>query len=223
MESRSLRLLTLLDYPRGDVKRGERIYEELKERGVEDLKFISKGYRGVVFKGLLKGKPVAVKVRRSDTPKEVPLKEYEFLSYLFNTFGSDTPAPLPYFSTGDFVVMEWIEGKPFPDAFKEEPRLSTRGALISCYKLDVSKVEHSEIKGEKHLIFTGEDVKVIDFESAKFKERPRNLLQFVGYHLIGRGLYRELGVSLGTLRGLIELYKLDPDEGLKGFLSELKL
>ncbi len=212
-------LPSLLDYPRGSRERGERILRELLERGVELLSFVSKGYRGVVFKGLLKGKPVAVKVKRSDTPKEVTAKEFKFLSYLYHLYGQESPAPIPYLFSPDFVVMKWVEGLPFNLAFNQNPKGVTKEALRACYDLDQAGVEHSEIKGEKHLLFTGKRVKVIDFESAKFKERPRNLLQFVGYHLIGRGLSDKLGIGKEKLRKLLELYKVSPDEGFREFLA----
>jgi len=221
MEYRNLPLSALLDYPRGSRERGERILRELIERGVGELSFVSKGYRGVVFRGLLKGRPVAVKVKRSDTPKEVSLKEFNFLSHLYRLYREETPAPVPYFATEDFIVMEWVSGEILPVAFRKEPRRVVKEALKACYKLDRAGVEHSEIKGEKHLIFTGDRVKVIDFESAKFKERPRNLLQFVGYHLIGKGLCGELGLKEEELREFLSLYKKNPEEGFKSLLSLL--
>jgi len=216
MEFQSLPPFNLIE-----PERLSKILSQLKERGVENLSFASKGYRGVVFKGYLKGRPVAVKVKRSDTPKEVPLKEFNFLSHLFNLYGPETPAPAPHFATEDFVVMEWIEGKPFGQAFKEFGRQVVREALKSVYQLDRAGVEHSEVKGEKHLIFNGQRVKVIDFESAKFKEKPRNLLQFVGYHLIGKELYRELGLERGELLKLMELYKREPEAAFRALTSKL--
>ena len=219
MDFRNLPLLTLLDYPRGDRERAVGILKALKEKGVEGLSFVSKGYRGVVFKALLNGRPVAVKVKRSDTPKNVSLREFEFLTHLYKLYREETPAPLPYLATEDFIVMEWIEGRPFPGAFEENGKRVVIEAVKACYRLDRAGVEHSEIKGEKHLIFTGDRIKVIDFESARFKERPRNLLQFVGYHLIGRELYRRLGLTVEELKRALSLYKENPEEGFRRLIS----
>jgi len=219
MASQSSQLFRLLDYPRGDEERGRELYSRLTSLGLGELTFISKGYRGVVFKAYLNGRPVAVKVKRPDTLKDVPLKEFKFLSHLYNIYGSGSPAPIPYAAEPDFIVMEWVEGRPFPEAFKELKGEAVKEALKACYKLDKAGVEHSEIKGEKHLIHTSSSVKVIDFESAKFKERPRNLLQFVGYHLIGRGLYRELGLSRAELLKLLEDYKKSPQDAFNRLLA----
>jgi putative serine/threonine protein kinase len=222
MESRNSQLYSLLDYPRQEPERGRELYRELSNLGVTELEFASKGYRGVVFKAYFKGRPVAVKVKRSDVRKDSPIeKEYSFLKHLFELYGDETPAPVPFFYTKDFLVMEWVSGKSFAEAFKEEPFKVVREALISCYKLDVAKVEHTEIKGNKHLIYTGSRVKIIDFESARFKEKPRNLLQFVGYHLIGRKLFKELSLKEEELRMALELYKKEPDRGLEALFKLL--
>ncbi|WP_457680148.1 hypothetical protein [Thermovibrio sp.] len=213
MEFRNLRLFKLLDYPRGDIERGRELSLKLKASGVSKLSFVSKGYRGVVFKAYYEGKPVAVKVKRADSQKPVVEKEFTFLTHLYSLYGKETPAPIPYLKGEDFIVMEWVEGTDFFTAFKERPKEVCLFALSSCYKLDRAKVEHSEIKGEKHLVVRKEDLKVIDFESAKFKEFPRNLLQFVGYYLVGRELYKELGIPKRELLKALEVYKKEPEKG----------
>ncbi|TCK05366.1 putative serine/threonine protein kinase [Phorcysia thermohydrogeniphila] len=221
-------LYLLLDYPTCREERALRILKELQKLGVELLEFVAKGYRGTVFKGKLNRNLVAIKVKRSDVLKEKLIeKECEILKHLEN-FSIKTeeqnPAPKVHQCTEEYLIMEFIEGLPFSRALKNyDPKTVVKEALRSCYFLDRAGVKHSEIKGEKHLLFDGQRIRVIDFESAKFSERPRNLLQFVGYHLIRRKeLLRELGISQERVRELIELYKENPDEGFKAFILELR-
>jgi len=219
MESQSSRLFKLLSYPSGDVLRGEEIYKKIKNFGVENLSFVSKGYRGIVFKGELNGRKVAVKVPRSDVKKEnFLLKECEVLRYLSEKLGEKNPAPFPFGCSPDFLVMEWIEGIPFSEAFKRFGLDVILGALRSCFLLDESGVEHCEIKGEKHLIYNGRKVRIIDFESAKFKDSPRNLLQFFGYHVLGKGI---LELDKGKVMELLNLYKVNRDAGYRALVSLL--
>ena len=214
MEFPSSQLFSLLDYPRGNPEEGKKKFELLSSYGVKNLSFVAKGYRGVVFKGELSGRPVAVKVPRSDVSKQnLPQKECSFLKHLDRCLKEKNPAPAPLLCASDFLVMEWIEGIPFLEAYRVYGKPVILSALESCYLLDSCGVEHSEIKGEKHLLYDGKRVRIIDFESAKFKDKPRNLLQFIGYHVLRRKeLLGELGIDRGELLTLIDRYKENPAE-----------
>ena len=221
MEFQSSQLFNLLDYPRCNPEIGKRRFDLLTAYGVKSLSFVSKGYRGVVFKGELSGKPVAVKVPRADAGKEnIAEKECSILKHLQRCLGEENPAPEPYICTPEFVVMEWIEGIPFSQALERYGKSAVLSALKSCYLLDMCGVEHSEIKGEKHLLFDGERVRVIDFESARLKERPRNLLQFVGYHLLRKKeLLEKMGIDEGELLLRISTYKEAPRKAFPEIVS----
>ncbi|WP_456436498.1 hypothetical protein [Thermovibrio ammonificans] len=208
--SPSSQLLRLLDYPRGDEGEGRKLLERIESAGVKGLSFVAKGYRGVVFKGSLKGKPVAVKVKRSDAGKDSLLeREFSVLEHLERALGPENPAPKPYLLGDGFLVEEWIEGLPFERALELYPAaLVVTRALEAAHLLDRAGVEHSELKGEKHLLFDGSRFRVIDFESARFKKRPRNLLQVAGYHLLRREkLLEELGLTREELLSALNRYK----------------
>jgi len=216
MEFQTSQFYEYLDYPAKRKERINKLLNLLKEKGITLDSFIAKGYRGVVFKGMYRGKPVAVKVLRSDVEKENPLqKECEILNYLTNKLKSENPAPYPYLCTSEFIAMEFIEGLTFSKALENyDPYTVLKEALRSCYLLDKAGVRHSEIKGEKHLIFDGRRFRIIDFESAKFSDKPRNLLQFVGYHLIrNKELLKKLGICKKDLRLAIEIYKENKKDG----------
>ena len=218
----------LLDYPACREERALRILKELRELGVELLQFIAKGYRGTVFKGKLNGKPIAIKVKRSDVSKERLIeKECEILKYLEDfskKTGEKNPAPKVYRCTGEYLIMEFINGLTFSRALKiYDPKTVVKEAIKSCYFLDRAGIKHSEIKGEKHLIFDGQRIRIIDFESAKTSEKPRNLLQFIGYHLMRRKeILKEIEIDPERIKKLIELYKKNPHRGFKAFIKELQ-
>ena len=221
MEFPNSQLFSLLDYPRGEVRVGEKRYNLLRSYGVKNLRFVARGYRGVVFRGEFSGKPVAVKVPRSDAGKDnVVEKECSILRYLKSCLKEENPAPEPYICTPDFIVMEWIEGIPFPVAVENFGKEVVLSALKSCYLLDTCGVEHSEIKGEKHLLFDGKRVRIIDFESAKLKKKPRNLLQFVGYHLLRKKeVLKVFRVDERELLSLLSDYKENPETAFPKILS----
>jgi putative serine/threonine protein kinase len=219
-------LYFFLDYPACREERALKILRELQKLGVELSEFVAKGYRAAVFKGKLNGSIVAIKVKRSDVLKEKLIeKECKILKHIESfsiETGEQNPAPKVYYCSNEYLVMEFIRGLPFSKALRNyDPRTVVKEALKSCYFLDRAKVKHSEIKGEKHLLFDGQRIRIIDFESSKFSEKPRNLLQFVGYHLIRKKkLLQEIGINQERIRELIELYKEDPEEGFRAFIQE---
>ncbi len=220
-----MKLEKYLDYPCGRKDRVNRFLSLLSEKGIELSCLVAKGYRGVVFKGYWKGSPVAVKVKRCDSEKEnVLLKECNFLKYLESfskKSGKENPAPFPYLCFKDFLVMEFIEGVVFEKAVKVfDWREVTCSFIDACAFLDSAGVKHSEIKGGKHLIFS-ERGRIVDFESASFSEKPRNVLQFVGYYLIGRKLLKPFGVNEKLLFSFIEAYKKDPERAIGEFKESI--
>ncbi len=214
-----------LDYPCGRSERIEYVLSVLEREEVKLLYPIAKGYRGVVFKGYWKNKPVAVKVERCDSgKKDALLKECNILKYLSSfseRFGKENPAPFPYLCLKGIIVMELIEGVGFERALREfDWREVTCSFLEACAFLDFAGVNHSEIKGKKHLIFSGRG-RIIDFESASFSRHPRNVLQFVGYYLVGKKLLRPFGVEDGYLFSFINFYKKDPERAIEDFKNFL--
>jgi|GEM_PF-941106 len=212
-------LLLILNRLEKSRKNGRKVLSELERHGVKLSGFIARGYRGIVFEGTFKGKAVAVKVRRSRAKAEKTLKECRILQYLerfSQSTGEANPAPAVYLCTGEFIVMELVSGRPLRATMEEQPLPASLSAIRACYFLDRAGVKHSEIKGEKHLLFDGERVRIIDYDTATFSEKPRNVLQFIGYHLIGKPhLLRQIGVSKAELLSATKVYKEDREKGFK--------
>ncbi|SMP02650.1 putative serine/threonine protein kinase [Desulfurobacterium pacificum] len=213
-----------LDYPLGRREVVERRLGKLEEVGVTLISVVAKGYRGVVFKGKTSdGSLVAIKFKRSDTVKNVIEKELQFLEFL-DAFSKKVnipnPAPKVLAADKDFIVMEFIEGEKIVDLQGERLKEALLSTVDSCYFLDLARVQHNEIKGGKHLIFSGQHVKIIDFESANFSKKTRNLFQFVGYYLVGKKLLPNL--NLKEILALLQNYKKDPEKTVETLKNYLK-
>ncbi|AAB90815.1 MULTISPECIES: hypothetical protein [Archaeoglobus] len=104
------------------------------------------------------------------------LKEVKFLTLLQPFFFT----PKLYFV--DFanlrIVMERLRGRRFDEAFI---RKAVERALEACFIMDVMGVEKQEMNHPDKHIIVGDDVYLIDFERARFKDRPSNLTQFCMY------------------------------------------
>ncbi len=216
MEFQNSQLLKFVDYPESRKEVVENILESLSKHGVELESFIAKGFRSTVFKGKLNDKEVAIKILRSDSGKEKALlNECNFLKKLKEI------APKPFICSKDFIVMEFIKGKPFKEALEQASDIKDLKKLImdalkACYKLDTMKIKHSELKGEKHVIFSDGKIRIIDFESATESETPGNLPQFAGFHLVrNEKLLRKIGVKKEDLLEALKEYKSNPGRGFE--------
>ena len=105
-------------YPKGTKAQIKSRIKELKSLGVESVSFpgelqvgtisiLGKGYVGIVVLGKIGRKKVAVKIRRSDSPRKNLKKEAELLGI---TNQSNVGPKLVNFSK-NFLVMEYLDGE----------------------------------------------------------------------------------------------------------------
>ena len=109
-------------YPKGSKSQIESRMKELKSLGVESISFqgelqvgtiniLGKGYVGVVVLGKIGRKKVAVKIRRSDSPRKNLKKEAELLKITNQT--SVGPKLVDF--SKNFLGMEDLDGKKIGD------------------------------------------------------------------------------------------------------------
>jgi len=154
----------------------EMLNKILKENNIKLIDFVGKGHRGVVFKGLMNDKLVAVKVPRLGA-KNTIYHEGSILKEI-NKFGV---GPTVYNFSEDFLIMEFAEGitlkeyMNYNDIDKKELLWIIEETLRQCLKLDLHKIDHTEIQGGKHIIINKNIKKIylIDFDKAK-KRKPHN-------------------------------------------------
>ena len=109
-------------YPKGTKSQIKSRIKELGALGVESISFqgelqvgtisiLGKGYVGVVVLGKIGRKKVAVKIRRSDSPRKNLKKEAELLKITNRT---NVGPKLVGFSK-NFLVMEYLDGQKIGD------------------------------------------------------------------------------------------------------------
>ena len=153
-------------------------FEEFKKE-VHNLEKIGEGWRGIVYKGVWKGKKVAIKVTKAKDKLKAIRKEAEILERLKDYEGF----PKILLKGDDFFVYEFIEGKPYGKlkADKEEKKKILRKILELAYLLDKLGIQREEFANINKNVLIGEDSKVyvIDFDRGVFKENPSNVRQFL--------------------------------------------
>ena len=143
--------------------------------------YIGRGHRGVVFKAFSdkyvdeNGNHIilAVKIPRLDTPKITIPHEGKILEKT-NSFGV---GPKVYEYSEAHMVMEYVDGEMLKDCIDdltpEEVLFVIEETLRQCLRLDLHKIDHTEIQGGKHIMVSKKGIYIIDFDKAR-EHSPKN-------------------------------------------------
>ncbi len=184
-----------------------------------NLAILGKGYVGVVVIAKKGNKQVALKIRRTDSPRKGMKNE----SVLLKLVNSVNVGPKMFDVSRNFLVMEYLEGDKFGDwidllkgvGSAKKLKSTIKDILEDCYRLDQIGFDHGELSNiSKHIIVGKTKASLIDFESSSTKRRPSNVTSITQAFFIGSG----------NARKIQKIYKNPPKEkiieGLKRYKQE---
>ncbi|MCS6788880.1 MAG: hypothetical protein NZ733_06290 [Aigarchaeota archaeon] len=188
-----------LSYPNGDLRYGSEILLSLKSLGVEEVAVaadggpfaLGKGFRNVVFLVKARGEALAAKVRRDDWP----FKEVWRETKVHRAANSVGVGPWLLGAERSVILMEFVDGVRLPDwvsvAAGDDLIAALKSLLYQCRALDVAGIDHGELGDpSKHVVVSrGGKVVIIDFGSARFTPRPKNVTAIASF--ISRGFLKE--------------------------------
>lgn len=194
---------TIIGYPKATKKQINSRIHELKNLGIKSLSFqggsqlgrlrvLGKGYAGIVVMGKLKNKIVAVKIRRTDSPRTSLKDESNFLRIA----NKMEIGPLLIKNSRNFMIMEFLDGEKIGKWIiglknkKSCPLLksSIKKILQDCYSLDKIGVDHGELSNISKHVIVGKKTTLIDFESASTRRRAANVTSATQAIFIGSGI-----------------------------------
>jgi putative serine/threonine protein kinase len=194
--------LTILTYPRPNLKQAKSRIKQMVELGIERITFegrtkigrlglVGIGTVGLVVKGTGRGDEVyALKIRRADANRESMAEEFR-LTQLANRVRVGAPA---YNCTKDVMSMRYIKGVELEDYVKATNGMGTarkirelaHALLNQCRKLDLIGLDHGQLSNlRKHVIIDGDTPYIIDFESASQKRALKNVTTAAQYLFLG--------------------------------------
>nr|WP_157200699.1 protein kinase [Methanocaldococcus fervens] len=187
------------------------VINKLENKGVEIIDVLGKGHRGVVLKGIYNNKEVAIKIPRTDSPKNTIENEAKILKYLENY----NIAPKVYKYGRDYLIMEFIDGEELKSAVEklDKNRLLkvVEDILKITLKLDMLGIEHKEIQGGRHFLVTDKKTYIIDFDKAKEKKTTRNFTGAVallfGEGKLARTIREKLNIGMDEIKFIREFAK----------------
>ncbi|MFW6378517.1 MAG: hypothetical protein ACOCZV_00680 [Nanoarchaeota archaeon] len=151
-----------------------------------DASILDRGKRGIVFKAIHDGETVAIKISHPLSKANDRISNEARMLGKVNKLGI---GPKLVDWTSEYVMMEYIEGKRIGDIFKDDDldvddlKLVIRRVLEQLFILDKNNINKQEMtRPYKHIIVKKDLSPVlIDFERAKYSQRPANITQFAQY------------------------------------------
>lgn len=194
----------VLGYPRATPRRLAARAAALRALGVTAVslegpvvlggaRVLGKGYSSVVLAARWRRRSVALKVRRTDSPRRTMMAEARLLA-LANAAGA---GPRLLARSRNALVMERAAGVAIgewlasPEARRASAvRAVVRRTLESCRALDRAGIDHGELSSpSRHVIVgAGDCVTIVDFESASTSRRASNVTSAAQALLIGASL-----------------------------------
>lgn len=159
-----------------------KMLQNLISKKITNIRFLSRGKRSIVMKGVYNNIAVAIKILRDDTDAILTIDNESKNLQFVNTLNIGPK----YISKGkNYVIMEFIDGVPFrkywEHASKKELHKVISEIINQCYILDTAKFQKMEmIRPYKHVII-GKKITFIDFERGKLVSDPINITQFLQF------------------------------------------
>lgn len=196
----------LISYPKFDHFVYQERIKELIDLGVEEfifsgptkidnLNILGKGHSGIVVKvNTNRGKNLALKIRRSDSPRK---NSYEEAKMMIIANSLDI-GPIFIDQKKDFILMElidgqkisvWIDGQSNCNNVisKQAVKNVINEILEQCYRLDGIYLDHGELtRIDNHIIISYEKkVVIIDFESSSINRKTTNVTSITHSLILG--------------------------------------
>ncbi len=217
----------ILGYPRATKKQLALRVAELQKLGVSGVSFdgsmtigtinvLGKGYAGIVILAKRGTKQVALKIRRTDSPRKT-MEQETILLQAANKVGV---GPILLHSSKNFIVMEYLDGKKIFDwvidlkgkGSASKLKSVIKKVLSDCYRLDTAGLDHGELSNITKHVIVGKSIKMIDFESSSLERRVSNVTSATQAIFIGSGLAKIVQ----------KIYKVPPRPKIINVLREYK-
>lgn len=232
---------TVLGYPKCAKDELERRIVELKSMGVRGIIFegvtklgkldmLGKGCVGIVVKAVIDSRTVALKIRRLDADRESMEREAGLLKIANSVgVGPEFVANSRNFLASDVAdgvkIIKWIK----QDLDECRVRSIARQILEQCFNLDIAGLDHGELNNLRKHVIVGEEVTIIDFESASTQRRVSNVTSAAQCLFIAGEIAEKFRSILGInstdeIIGQLKKYKDNAsEENFQGSLQVLKL
>ena len=189
----------------------QKFLKELESKGLTNVKYFTKGNRGLLFLANYKGKKVVVKAKN---PSSEAISRVKIEKDWLKKLNKEGIGPKLFFGCDDYFVMEFVEGKLIHDLFekgnKKKIKDVMRQLLQLMKKLDDLNINKEEMhKPMKHILIDDKNkIHLIDFERSNYSEKPKNVTQVLQFFSSGKFIERsKLDIDKEKVMSLAKEYK----------------
>lgn len=171
------------------------LLNELLKKKITHIRKLTKGHRGVIFRGELNKKLVAIKAQRLDIRVRTIEREADMVKKL-NKKGL---APKLLFKGKNYFIYEYVPGELIVDFLKHSNKTETKKVLLEvlmqCRVLDKMKISKKEMTNPYKHVIISKKIALIDFERAHYSPNPGNVTQFCQYIMRNHDLLSRKGIK----------------------------
>jgi len=193
-----------------------KLVDELNTAGVRAICHFAKGKRSIVFKGIYKSKPVAIKTKNPASHAQNTLQKEAVWLEKLNLISI---GPKLILAREHYLVMEFLSGTRIQEWLPSAQRQSIlhvlKNVLHQCITLDQHKITKEEMhRPYKHLIINQNKPVMIDFERSHYSEAPKNVTQFCQYiaSIPAELQAKKIKIAPAAIRAAAKKYSQDGNE-----------
>ncbi len=161
------------------LKKNE-LLSKLENRGITDIRYFTKGHRGLLFTGYYKNKKITIKIKN---PKSNAIGKVENEAKWLKKLNKYNIGPKTLITNKDYFAYNYINGDFILDYIKKTDKSRIKKMIKQVfrqlYSLDKLKIDKEEMHHPyKHVIISKGKPYLIDFERMHYSQKPKNVTQF---------------------------------------------
>jgi len=204
------------------------LLRKLEKKDIKNIKYFTKGHRGILFTGTYKNKIITIKVKLPESKATGRIKnEIKWLKIL----NKHNIGPKLLFHEKDFFAYEFIDGNFIVDYIKnskkENIKKMIKDVFNQLFMMDKLKMNKEEMSHPpKHIIIDKKPI-LIDFERCHKTKKPANVTQFCSFlisnYIVNILKHKKIKINKKKMIDLAKRYKKQINkDNLDKIINEIK-
>jgi len=205
------------------------LLRKLEKKKIKNLKYFTKGHRGILFTGTYKNKIITIKAKLPESKATGRIKnEIKWLKIL----NKHNIGPKLLFCEKDFFAYEFIDGDFIVDYFKNNKKENIKKAIKDVFKqlfmMDKLKINKEEMSHPpKHIIIKKNKPILLDFERCHKTKKTANVTQFCSFlisnYIVNILKCKKIKINKNKIIDLAKRYKKQINkDNLNDIINEIK-